>query len=109
MKWRTVVRKSSAACLLVVLSAISRGADPGWAIPDAPFRAVVKGREAASLPEAGVLIQLPEFGQMLPDLGDVVLTDANGRSQPVARVWRGEGQQALLLAQELPPNKEAHI
>src|SRR5882724_1688069 len=100
MNWRSVVCGGGA---LVAWSASGRGADASWAIPDAPFRAVVVGKDLPNLPEAGVLIQLPEFGQMLPELADVVLTDAKGQTLPVARVWRGEGQQALLLAQALPP------
>ncbi|HEY3897368.1 MAG TPA: tetratricopeptide repeat protein [Chthoniobacter sp.] len=65
--------------------------------------------QAPDVPDAGVAIILPEFGQTLPELGDTVLTDPKGQTLPVARIWRGEGQQALLLAQGLTPGREVHV
>ena len=98
-----------ALAMLFVLTAVSRGAPPDWAIPDAPFRAIARVTQAADVPDAGVAIVLPEFGQTLPELGDMVLTDPKGQTLSVARIWRGEGQQALLLAQGLTPGREVHI
>lgn len=110
MSWRRVAGEFCVAVGVLGVCCVAEGAiDPTWAIADAPFRAVVVGKEAANLPEAGVLIELPEFGQTLPELGDVVLTDAKGETLTVSRVWRGEGQRMLLLAQSLPPGKEAHV
>jgi tetratricopeptide (TPR) repeat protein len=80
--------------------------DMPWLAKDAPYRAVVRLAEAAKFPDAGVEIELPEFGQTRADLGDVLLLDGQGQLQPLAPVWRGEGQKALLLAKALNPGEK---
>ena len=99
---------SSVLGVLVFLMAIgwkSLAGDVPWLVRDAPYRAVVTLGEAARIPGAGVAIQLPEFGQTRADLADVLLLNDRGQSQPLAAVWRGEGQTALLLAKELSPGQ----
>ncbi|MEI8342364.1 MAG: hypothetical protein WCH43_12630 [Verrucomicrobiota bacterium] len=81
-------------------------ADPSWLVRDAPFRAIVQLQDPPKVAEAGILIELPEFGQTRADLGDVVLVDDHGQPRALAKVWRGEGQSVLLLAQSLEPGKE---
>ncbi len=94
-----------AAAVLVGWAALIsslQAADAPWAIADAPYRAVIHaGRDSGSL-ECGYAIDLPEFGQTMANLADVVLTDAKGQPVPIAKAWHGEGQKALLLAQTLP-------
>lgn len=72
-----------------------------WAVADAPYRAAVVVGSVPTIPEAGVVIELPEFGATLPDLADVVLLDKKGDPQPIARFWRAEGKRALVLAKDL--------
>ena len=95
------------ALSLTALTAFA--ADPTWTFPDAPFRATVKAKAAPESPEAGVLIELPELGQTMPNAADVLLTDAKGAPLPCARVWRGEGLKVLLLAQTLPAGQDAYV
>lgn len=80
-----------------------------WASPDSPYRAVVKVSSLPEVPDAGIEITLPEFGATLPALTDVLLTDANGELQFLAPVWRGEGQQAMLLARDLRKDQEYYV
>ena len=90
--------------------ALPAGAAPlRWHIAGAPYRAVVKLDSPPSDAAAGVAIVLPEFGATTEKLTDVVLTDAQGVLQPLAPIWRGAGQEALLLAQELRPNQEYYL
>jgi tetratricopeptide (TPR) repeat protein len=74
-----------------------------WAVKDAPYRAALIVGSAPTVPEAGVAIEMPEFGATLPDLGDVVLADKAGKLLPIARFYRQEGRMALLIAQGLDP------
>ena len=80
-----------------------------WHISDAPYRAVVKLDAPAANAAAGIAITVPEFGATMDKLTDMVLTDAQGDIQPLAPVWRGVGQEALLLAQDLQPNQEYYL
>jgi tetratricopeptide (TPR) repeat protein len=103
------MRKFVCGLNLLVLAMLpawnSHAADAPWLVKDAPYRAVVTLIDAPKVPDCGVAIQLPEFGQTRPDLDDVLLVDAAGRMQPLASVWRGEGQTALLLARTLNPGE----
>ncbi len=72
-----------------------------WAIKDAPYRVVLLVANQPTVPEAGVAIELPEFGVMMPDLADAVLTDSKGVAQPIVRLHRTEGKTALVLAKNL--------
>lgn len=96
---------------IVALSlAIPAGAaDSNWAITDAPYRAVVRLSNPPNVPDAGVAIDLPEMGQTLAGLTDVVLTDADGRQQLLAPIWRYEGARAVLNARELKPKQDYHV
>ncbi|MEI6493624.1 MAG: hypothetical protein WCO94_13825, partial [Verrucomicrobiota bacterium] len=76
-----------------------------WVVKSAPFRAKIQLQEAPKNAEAGVAVELPDFGGSRPDLADAVLVDSEGNTQPLAPVWRGSGQQAILLAKELVPGK----
>ncbi len=102
------LRNIHAACVLLAFAFSARAADP-WAISDAPFRAVVKTKGAPNVPDAGWAIEVPELGQTTANMGDVVLADAKGQPLPVAKVWRGEGQKVLLLAQSLPAASECYV
>ncbi len=89
-----------------------RGGDSAtvaWAVADAPYRAVVVVGSAPTIPEAGVAIEMPEFGATLPDLADVVLLNKKGEPQPIARLYRGEGKRALVLAKELDPKEVYYL
>ncbi len=88
--------------------ASANAAEP-WTVADAPYRAVVKAKSAPASPDAGWLITVPEFGQTMSGMADVVLTDAKGVQLPLAKVWRGEGQEVLLLAQTLAPGQDAFV
>jgi len=76
-----------------------------WAVPDAPYRVLMQLERSPNVAGAGVAIELADFGQMKPDLSDVVLTDAEGGLQPVNPMWLRAGARALLLAQELRPRE----
>jgi len=97
--------RTFACCLGVLLIAWpgrqSRAEDALWMVPDAPYRATIILKDPAKIADAGIAIQLPEFGQTRADLGDMLLVNAKGQTQPLAAVWRGEGQSAILLAKEL--------
>ena len=80
-----------------------------WHIADAPYRAVVKLDAPPSNTAAGIAITVPEFGATSEKLADMVLTDAQGEIQPLASVWRGVGQDALLLAQAMQTNQEYYL
>ena len=75
-----------------------------WMVPDAPYRFPLKLLTAPEFPEAGVEINVPEFGQTRADLADLLLTDRDGNPQPLARIGRQTGGRILLLAQKLEPN-----
>jgi tetratricopeptide (TPR) repeat protein len=102
-------RPARAILATVVLALSAHAADPTWSVPDAPFRAVVKAKAAPEMPEAGVLIELPEIGQTMPNSADVVLTDGKGAPLAVSKAWRGEGQKVLLLAQTLPAGQDCYV
>ncbi len=96
-----------AAAVAAWLPLTGGAAEPAaWAIKDAPFRAVLRLRQPPLFPEAGVAIEVPEFGQTQEDLRDVVLTDAQGVSLPVGVVWRGAGDRLLLVAGALAAGKD---
>jgi TolA-binding protein len=92
------------ALLLIPCLKLS-AADTSWLVADAPFRAALRLKEAPKIADAGILIDLPEFGQTRTDLGDVILVDDKGIVQPLAKIWHGEGGRVLLLAQTLDPEK----
>jgi len=77
---------------------------PPWTVADAPFRFMIKLLKAPELPEAGVEINVPEFGQTRADMSDLLLTDRDGTPQPLARIGRRTGGRILLLAQKLEPD-----
>jgi len=80
-----------------------------WAIKDAPYRAVLLVGNQPTAPEAGVAIELPEFGATMPELADVVLTDNKGAAQPISRFHRTEGKTAFVLAKELDPKQMYYL
>ena len=80
----------------------SFAAEPPWAVPDAPLRAFVRPKTPPNDVQAGWLIELPELGHTMPKMEDVVLADDRGAILPLAKVFRGEGQRVLLLAQSMP-------
>ena len=45
----------------------------------------------------------------MPGLADVILSDAKGQPMPLAKVFRGEGGRALLLAQTLPAGQDVFV
>jgi len=103
------VRSLALAGFGLIAAGSVHAADP-WAVPDAPFRAVVRAtKDAPSTPENGYGIELPELGQTMPSMADIVLADAKGQLLPLAKVWRGEGQKVLLLAQTLLPGQEYYV
>ena len=93
--------------LLPALAATSRSGaqDAAWLVRDAPYRVAVKLKESPKVPDAGIAIELPDFGQSRPDLADALLVDDKGQMQPLAAVWHGEGQSDLLLAKDLKPGQ----
>ena len=80
-----------------------------WAVQDAPYRAVVRADSQTSSPETGYDIEIPEFGQTMANLGDCVLTDAEGKLVPLFPVWRGEGQRAIFLAREMKRRADYYL
>ncbi|MCX6967828.1 MAG: tetratricopeptide repeat protein [Verrucomicrobia bacterium] len=82
----------------------SKSSQPLWAVADAPYRVILKLAAAPEIPEAGIEINLPEFGQTRPDLGDLLLTDKDGNPQPLARIGRLTGGRIVLLAQKMEPD-----
>jgi hypothetical protein len=69
-----------------------------WAVTNAPYRAILQIDDLPNVPAAGVAIELPDFGQLKPDLSDVVLTDGAGEIQPLNTLQLRRGKDALLLA-----------
>ena len=94
---------------LLALPAHAAPAPMRWHISDAPYRAVVKLDTPPVNAAAGIAITVPEFGATSDKLADMVLTDAQGELQPLVPVWRGAGQDALLLAQDLQPKQEYYL
>ncbi|MEI8233630.1 MAG: tetratricopeptide repeat protein [Verrucomicrobiota bacterium] len=95
-----------AAALCLLLPALTAGAAPAdapWSVVDAPYRIPLRLKTAPEVPEAGVEINVPEFGQTRPDLGDLLLTDRAGTPQPLAKIGRRTGGRVILLAQKLEP------
>jgi tetratricopeptide (TPR) repeat protein len=78
-----------------------RAANPPWALPDAPIRAAVKLQLAPQNPDAGLEIEVPDFGLVKPGFTGYSLLDAAGKPVPVAVVWQGQGQDTILLARDL--------
>lgn len=103
------------ACYLgAVLLALASGPqslaqNATWLVSDAPFRVAVKLKDAPKVADAGIAIQMPDFGQSRADLADALLVDDKGQMQPLAAVWRGEGQSDLLLAKDLVPGQGYHL
>ncbi len=95
-----------AALILCLALAVARAEPAAWAVKDARFRVSIRLKEAALFPDAGVAIEVPEFGQTRPDLGDVALVGADGRLVPIAFLWRGAGDRILLLAKALAAGEE---
>lgn len=99
---------SFAAVLCLLLGTFfAASAAPGgaaWSVADAPYRVSVRLKTAPEVPEAGVEINLPEFGQTRPDLADLLLTDKAGTPQPLAKIGRRTGGRVVLLAQKLEPD-----
>jgi len=92
---------------LLVFAARDADAQSGkWLVNGAPFRATIRLLEPPQTADAGVAVELPDLGGNRADLADAVLFDPEGVAQPVAAVWRGAGQQAILLAKELAPGKD---
>ncbi|MDD5350094.1 MAG: tetratricopeptide repeat protein [Chthoniobacteraceae bacterium] len=89
---------------LLWLPALAAGANPAWSVADAPYRIPVRLKTAPEVAEAGIEINIQEFGQTRPDLGDLLLTDSNGTPQPLAKIGRRTGGRVLLLAQKLEPD-----
>lgn len=87
--------------------AFSQTAD--WTVKGAPFRAKIRLQEAQLSPDAGVEIELPDFGGGRADLADAVLVAPAGEGQPIVPIWRGDGQRAILLAKELSPGKDYYV
>jgi len=87
----------------------ANGQSGDWVVKSAPFRAGIRLQESPKYPGAGVAIELPDFGGGRADLADAVLVDSAGATQPVAAVWRGEGQRAILLAKSLEAGKDYAI
>ena len=100
--------------LLFGIALISAQAAPephvaSWKVADAPYRVVVRQTSAPNAPEAGFLIDLQEFGQTRPDLADMLLTDAEGKSLPLAKIGRRAGGRVQLLAQKLEPKSPYYL
>ena len=77
-----------------------------WLVNGAPFRATIRLLEPSKMADAGVVVELPDLGGNRADLADVVLVDSEGVAQPLSPIWRGAGQQSILLAKELAPEKD---
>jgi tetratricopeptide (TPR) repeat protein len=100
----------SGVILLALTSIIKSSAqDATWLAHDAPYRATIKLKEPPKIPDAGISIELPDFGQSRADLADALLLDDKGLMQPIAAVWRGQGQSDLLLAKELKPGQNYYL
>ena len=101
------VKHALATALLALCFAATTHAQ--WPVPDAPLRAIVRVKDQPTIPDCGYLIDLPELGQTMPALADVLLTDSKGQPLPLAKIFRGEGGRALLLAQTLPAGQDAYV
>lgn len=96
----------SVAGILFLPATPALAQSPDWAVKGAPFRAKIRLQEPPKFPEAGVAVELPDFGASRADLADAVLVDSEGAQQPLAAIWRGAGQQSLLLAKTLSAGKD---
>ena len=94
---------------ILAICTVAFAQSEGWAIKGAPFRATIRLQEAAKNPDFGVAIELPDFGGSRADLSDAMLVDAQGIGQPLAPVWRGDGQRAILLAKDLAAEKDYYL
>ncbi len=90
-------------------NALDARADSPWAFKDQPFRAAVKLGEAPKLPDAGVAIELPEFGHTPPKNPTVTLTDSKGAIVPVNILSRTDGEVLLLLAKAMEKDEEYFV
>ena len=104
---RLVAAVASATALLATSGA---AADVPWAVKGAPYRAVVRLKEAPSNPDCGVEIPVPDLGVVRPrNGGGYALTDAAGHPIPVAVAWQAETQTALLLASPLQSGQDYYL
>jgi len=106
---RATLQRAIALTLCLFLPSLLHAADVSWLVRDAPFRATVRLKEPPKVAEAGILIDLPEFGKTRPDMTDVILVDDHGQPQPLAKIWRSEGGRLFLLAQALEAGKNYGI
>ena len=106
---RLIIRASMMVLLFLENFMTCLAQDVSWACVGSPYRATIFLREAPLNPESGVLIELPEFGATRPDLEDLLLTDAAGTPQPLAKIRRVEGETILLLAHSLAEGKPYHL
>ena len=99
-----MIWKSSLFASLIgsaALAAPSKG-PADWAISGLPYRVPLQAGAAPGMPAAGWEIRLPDFGTGRPDMGDVVLLDADGKEIGLDPIWRGPGRTLLLLAESMP-------
>ena len=77
-----------------------------WKVQGAPFRAAIRLNSPPNDPEAGVAIELPDFGAHRNDLGDALLMNSKGDQIPMIPLWHCVGKKALFLAREMQPGKD---
>ena len=94
------------AGLVFFMGLEARAQSGEWVVKGAPFRAKIRLQEPPKNADSGVAVELPDFGGSRADLADAVLVDSDGVAQPLAAIWRGSGQQAILLAKELAAGKD---
>jgi len=97
------------ACILCLTCSGAFGQAAAWEVKGSPFRATVRLVETPKFPEAGIAIELPDFGGNRPDMSDIVLLDAQGAGLPLRPVWRGGGQRAILLASGLTAGNDYFV
>ena len=98
-----------AALLALAWGRECRAQNATWLIRDAPYRVAIKLANPPVNADAGIAIELPDFGQSRADLADALLVDDKGLMQPLAMVWSGAGQTALLLAKDLKPGQNYQL
>jgi len=104
MNFRPAAVLLTGLAFLMGLDALAQSGE--WAVKGAPFRATIRLQEPPKNADAGVAIELPDFGGNRADLADAVLVDSEGVTQSIAAIWRGSGQQSILLAKDLISGKD---
>lgn len=80
-----------------------------WAVEEAPYRALIYVEAEPGDRDFGVAIRIPEFGLMLPDGADAVLTDAQGERLPIKVIASVSEQEFVALGDQMRRGNDYYL